>query len=362
MGVNPGYDPRNVLTLSLLPDLSHYDSSEKRLAYFDAVADRMSTIPGVQSAGYASTLPLSNPDSRRFYVREQTLPSVADVPHLDTYFVSPQYFETMRIPLLRGRLIGEQDRHGIAPAAVISETTARTQFAGEEPIGKHVQADSRDDGEQWATIVGVAGDVHQYGLDRPPDAAVYLAFAQATWPQPWARLVVRSTLQPERLESAVRAAMRSVDPLQPVFHLQPMDAYTAKSLAERTFTLELISVFGGLSLILAMVGIYGVVSCTVAMRTREVGVRMAIGAESSDVILMIMREVLATAAIGLAIGLGVSLLCARMLSNLLFGVKPTDVATIVTVATLILVVALAASYLPARRAARLDPLTALRFE
>jgi putative ABC transport system permease protein len=360
MEVNPGYDPRNVLTLSMLPGETRYNSAEKLLRYYAAIVARMKTIPEVETAGYASTLPLSHPDTRRLYIRERPLPATGDSPRIDTYFVSPEYFRAMKIPLVRGRLIEEQDKRGLAPVALVSETCARKQFPEQDPLGQHIQMDDRDDREPWATIVGIVGDVHQYGLDKAPDAAIYLAFMQAKEPQGWASLVVRSTLPAERIEAEVRKAMRAVDPMTPIFHLQAMDAYIAKSLAQRTFTLSLIGVFGTLALILAAVGIYGVVSYTVSMRTREVGIRMALGAESRDVIVLILQRVGVTALWGLAIGLAISLLCAKTLASLLFEVKPSDPGTIATVAALVSGVTLAASYVPSLRAARLEPARAMR--
>jgi putative ABC transport system permease protein len=362
LGVNPGYDPRNVLTLSLLPDWLHHDTAEKVLGCYDAVVAHMMTIPSVEAAGYASTLPLSHPQTNRFYVREQALAANSDAAHIDTYFVSPGYLRAMKISLLRGRLIEERDRRGLAPVALVSESCARLRFNGQDPIGQHVQLFARDDKQPWATVVGVVGDVHQYGLDKAPDAAAYFVFAQAADPQGYARLVVRSSVSAERIEPGVRAAMHAVDPTLPIFHLQPMDAYIAKSLAQRTFALALIVVFGVLALVLATVGIYGVVSYTVGLRTREVGIRMALGAKPGDVNLLILRQVFITAVTGLVLGLAISLWFGRMVASLLFEVKPTDSMTICAVAALIWGVALAAAYIPARRAAQLAPLTALRVE
>jgi putative ABC transport system permease protein len=361
MEVNPGYDPRNVLTMSLLPASSRYDTFDKRLRYFEAVAQRVRSVAGVERVGYASTIPLSNSESRRLYVRERAAAS-GEAPHLDTYYVSANYFDAMKIPLLRGRFIDGRDRRRLAPVAVVSESCARTQFKGEDPIGQHVQVDARDEQAPWATIVGIVGDVHQYALDTAPDAAVYLGFVQAKEPQGFGRLIVRCAVDPELMRTAVTDAMRSVDPTQVVFHVQPMDAYIAKSVAQRTFVLALIGTFGAMALVLAMVGIYGVISYSVAMRTREVGIRMALGADAGDVIFMILRQVFGTALAGLGIGLCGSLLCSGALSSLLFGVKPTDAATISGVAALLCAVALAASYVPARRAARLEPAWALRVE
>ena len=362
LAVNPGYDPRNVLTLSLLPDWQKYDTNEKRLACYDAVVARMRTIPGVEEAGYASTLPLSHPETNRFYVREQAALSNGDAAHVDTYSVTPGYLRTMKISLLRGRLIDERDGRGLAPVALVSESCARTNFNGQDPIGQHVQLFERDDKQPWATIVGVVGDVHQYGLDKSPAAAAYFAFAQAAEPQGYASLVVRSSMSVEKTEPAVRTAMRTVDPALPIFHLQPMNAYIAKSMAQRTFAFALTGVFGALALVLATVGIYGVVTYTVGLRRREVGIRMAVGAKPSDVSLLILRQVWVTTMAGLAVGLAISLWFGQMMAILLFEVKPTDGLTICEVAALIGATALLAGYIPARRAARFDPMKALRFE
>lgn len=361
MGVNPGYDPRNVLTLSLLPDWESYDTSEKRLACYDAVVARILTIPCVRVAGYASTLPLSHPETNRFYVREQPLAANSDAAHIDTYFVSPGYLRAMKISLLRGRLIDERDKRGLAPVALVSESCARLRFSG-DAIGQHVQLHERDDKQPWATIVGVVGDIHQYGLDKAPDAAAYFAFAQAAEPQGYASLVVRSDVSVERIEAAVEAEMRAVDPTLPIFHLQPMGAYIAKSMVQRTFALMLIGVFGTLAVILATVGVYGVVSYTAGLRTREVGIRMAVGAEPRDVRWLILRQVAATAVVGLAVGLVIALGFGRMVASLLFEVKANDGVTLCGVAVLIGGVAMAAGYVPARRAARLEPIRALRDE
>jgi putative ABC transport system permease protein len=362
LGVNPGYDPHNVLTLSLLPDWEKYNTNEKRLACYDAVVARMRMIPGVEEAGYASTLPLSHPQTNRFYVREQPVASNADVAHIDTYSVTPGYLRAMKISLLRGRLIDERDWSGLAPVALVSESCARGKFNGQDPIGQHVQLFVRDDKQPWATIVGVVGDVHQYGLDKSPDAAAYFAFAQAAEPQGYASLVVRSSVRVEKIEPAVRAAMQAVDPTLPIFHLQPMNAYIAKSMAQRTFAFALIGIFGGLALLLATVGIYGVVAYTVSLRTREVGIRMAVGAKPSDVSLLILRQVWGTTMAGLAVGLAISLWFGQMMASLLFEVKPTDGVTICAVAGLIGATALVAGYIPAQRAARFEPIKALRFE
>ncbi len=360
LGVNPGFDARNVLTLSLLPDWEHYDTPEKRLACYEDVVARVQAIHTVEIAGYASTLPLSHPETNRFYVRELPVAAASDVAHIDTYFVSPGYLRAMKISLLRGRLIDEHDKRGLTPVALVSESCARLKFDGQDPIGQHIKLYARDDKQPWATVVGIVGDVHQYGLDKAPDASVYFAFAQAAEPQGYASLVVRSRVNTAQIEPGVRAALHAADATLPIFHLQPMGAYIAKSMAQRTFALSLIGVFGALALLLATVGIYGVVTYTVGLRTREVGIRMAVGARPNDILVLILRRVLLTALVGLTAGIGISLSFGRLMASLLFEVKPNDAATMTTVAALLCGVALAAGYVPARRAARTDPNKALR--
>jgi putative ABC transport system permease protein len=245
--------------------------------------------------------------------------------------------------------------------AVISESAARTRFADEDPIGRHIQVGSHRDEQPWITIVGVVGDVHQYGLDRRPDAAIYVPFAQVFRPsQGWASLVVRSTQPPEHIESAVRAAMIAVDPLQPIFHLQPMTTFIALSVAQRSLALALVSTFGALAFLLATAGVYGIVSYAVAQRTREVGLRLALGATPSTVRWMVVRQVLLVAFVAVLCGFVVATVMTKGLAPLLFGVSRFDAETTLVAAGLLIAAALGASYAPATRIARVDPLVALR--
>jgi putative ABC transport system permease protein len=362
MQVEPGFDPRNVLTLSLLPDGVHYPSQSSRLAYFESVVERVRTIPGVVQAGYASTLPLSHPFTARMHIRERPVTNAPDAPSLDRYLVSANYLDVMRIPVRRGRGFTAQDVSTAEPVALISETAARTQFHDDEPIGQHIQLGAIDESRSWAVIVGVVGDVHQYGLDQKPDAAVYMPFSQAGQAQGWSSLVVRSSIPSERIEPAVRASMTAVDPLQPIFHLQPMATYVSLSVAQRTFTLILIALFGGMALALAGGGVYGVVSYVVEQRTPEMGLRLALGATPAVVSWMILRETLAIGSVGVVIGLLVWAAFTRTISTLLFGISRLDARTIVEVLLILLAAALTASCIPVLRAGRVDPAVALRAE
>jgi putative ABC transport system permease protein len=361
LDVNPGFDPNNVLTLSLLPDGVHYPTQPQRLAWFDRVVERMRRIPDLEDAAYASTLPLSHPAPFPIFVREQPLGRAASAPVVDAYLVSPNYPEIMRIPLLAGRTFADGDSPRSERVALVSESAARRYFGGRGAIGQHVQIDERRDAGPWARIVGVVGDVHQYGLNRGADPAVYLLFAQTQpAPQGWASLVVRSRVPPERIESEVRAAMLDVDPLQPIFHLQPMTTYISLSVSQRTFALALIAAIGALALALATGGVYAVVSYVVERRTREIGLRLALGASTGAVRRMIMRQMLDVAAVAIMCGVCLAIFVASGVSSLLFGIGPLDPSTMIAVGAVIVAATLGASAIPVWRASQTDPMIALR--
>jgi putative ABC transport system permease protein len=307
-----------------------------------------------------SLIPLISFDRAGFHIRDRRAAHDSEDPSADRYSVSPDYFRVMRIPLKRGHLFTEQDSAAAPKIAVISETCAREQFPNQDPIGKQIQLGGRDDAKPWMTIVGIVGDVRQYGVDTASNMAAYIPQAQDL--SFGYSLVARTSADPRTQERAVRAAFLAVDPTQPVFEVQSMESYLASSLAQRRFTLVLLALFGGLALAMAAVGIYGVVSCAVAARTREMGIRMALGAQRGDVLAMVLRHAAALTGLGLAAGCGASLALTRLLSTLLFEVRPTDAVTLGSIAVLLAAIALAASYLPARRAASVDPTTALHYE
>ena len=362
MRVDAGFDAQHVLTLSLMPDATHYGSAERRLGYFDAVTARMRQIRDVDVAGYASTLPLSHPNADRLYILEQPVTLDADAPLVDAYLASPGYFPALGVALVRGRTFLAADRRDAAPVALVSESAARRLFPDGDPIGRHIQLGGRDARQPWATIVGVVRDVHQYGLDVAARPAAYLPFAQAPHVQGWASLVVRARVDPDRVEAAVRAALVEVDPLQPLFHVQSMDDYVAKSVAQRTFTFALVGVCGALAFLLATLGVYGVVSYVTAMRAREAAIRIALGAARGAIVRTLAGPVAALAAVGVCGGLVIVAAAAPALSPLLFEVDARDLRTLGAVAVLVFGAAVAAAGLPALRAARRDPLAALRHD
>jgi len=361
LNVDPGYDPHNVLTGGVYVYGDRYKKAETELNFYDQAMQRLRATPGIEGVAMVSTLPLASFDRRGFHIQDRLLPNDdAGAPSVDTYSISPEYFHLMRIPLKRGRLFTAADRAGAPGVAVISESAARTLFPGEDAIGKHIQLGGRDEKKEWLTIVGIAGNVRQYGFDRPSQMEAYIPIAQNN--QFGYNVVVRTDGDPRRFAQTVRQAFLSVDNTQPLYQVRPLEDYVAESQAARRFTLLLLGLFGALALVLAAVGIYGVISYAVSLRTRELGIRMALGAARGDVQGMVLRQGLRLVAVGLALGLAVSAVLMRSLASLLFEVRPSDLATSAVVTVTLTAVALLANYLPARKASMLDPIVALRQE
>jgi predicted permease len=282
----------------------------------------------------------------------------AEASSVDIFWVSSDYCRALDIPLTRGRWLTDRDGVDSPPAVLVSESFARLRFGGVDPVGRRIQVGRQRMQAPWSLIVGVVGDVRNDALDRSPREAIYQPHAMN--PVHYVRLVARTTADPLRAERTVRAAIRAAAPGTAVFHVQPMEDYVASSLAERRFALALIALFGLIALLLAAVGIGGVMSHSVAERTPEIGIRAALGARERSVFAMILREGMALTVIGLALGLLVALVGSRLMSSFLFGVGALDPSTLLTTATMLIAVSLVALYLPARAAASVSPLEALR--
>ncbi len=359
--VSLGFDPRHILTLSSSIWGRRYDSDAAMLNYYEQALNRLHAIPGVEGAAWTSRLPLDSADLQRLRIEGHHAPSEAEAPLAETYSVSADYFQVMKIALMRGRWFTTHDRFDTPRVAVISENCARTQFPSEDPIGKRIRLAGSDSTNPWATIVGVVGDIRQYGLDRAPNMEVYMAQSQDVIIG-YYRLVARTAGAPLGREQQIRAALVSVDSLMPVYHVKALDDYLAGTLAPRMVTLALLGLFSALALMLAAVGVYGVISHVATQRTREVGIRMALGAERRDVLILVLRQGLASAGIGLVVGFLLSRVTLRLLQSLLFEVRPDDWASSAAAMAVLASVALAATYLPAHRSASLDPMIALREE
>jgi putative ABC transport system permease protein len=361
LDVDAGYDPHNVLTAGVYVYGDRYDNKPQiELSFYQQAMQRLRAAPGIEGVAMVSTMPLASSDRRSLHIQDRPLANESEAPMPDAYSISPDYFGVMRIPLKRGRLFTDADRAGAAGVAIISESSARAVFPNEDPIGKHIQLGGRHDDKPWMTIIGIVGNVRQYGFDQPSKMEAYIPQAQDM--NFGYNVVVRTEGDPRRFEQIVRQAFLSADSTQPLFEVRPLEDYVAESQAARRFTLLLLGLFGGVALLLAAIGIYGVISYAVGLRTRELGIRMALGAERRDVVAMVLREGFALIATGLVVGFVASLVLTRFLASLLYQVHPSDVVTLAAVTFTLAAMALLANYLPARRASRVDPMVALRYE
>jgi predicted permease len=363
LDVNPGFETANLFTTNFALVGEKYRDDAAVVRFEREALGRLYAIPGVEAAAIVSTLPLSGDfDRRGFHIQDRHLPIQSEAPSVDGYFVSPDYFRVMGIPLRGGRLFTESDADvaDSTPVAVISESTAKQMWPGEDPLGKRIQLGGREEDKPWATIVGIVGDVRQYGLDSGPTPDAYLLYTQAAFSYP--TLVIRSRLAPATIEQAVEAQIESIDKDVPVYGQAAMEEIIGASVAQRRFVTTLVGGFGALALLLAGIGIYGVMSYNVAQRTSEIGVRRALGAQSSDVLRLVLGQGAQLTLAGVGCGLAGAFIITRLMAGLLYAVSATDLSTFVVVSLLLSCVAALASYLPARRATRVDPMVALRCE
>jgi predicted permease len=360
--VDPGFRPARVLTMGMDLRTQQYSQDPAVLNFWQQLIDRVSALPGVQSAAVGSAIPLTNSHGRSdITIEGMALPTPGNYPHPDVHVVSPEYIATLGIPLLRGRTFMDQDNEKAPLAGMINAMVAHRFFPNEDPIGKRFMfGHPSSDPPKWYTIVGVVSDTRLYGLANPARLEVYLPFRQN--PRNSMALVVKSGANPASLTSAVREVVQSIDKDQPVFAISTMEELVRNSVATRRMTLVLLGLFSGLALILGAIGIYGVISYSVAQRTHEIGIRMALGAPRGDVFRLVVGEGLRLAGIGIAIGIAAAFGLARLMSSLLYGISATDFETFMGVAVLLALVALLACYVPARRAMRVDPTVALRYE
>jgi putative ABC transport system permease protein len=359
--VSSGFDPDRVLTVTVAPPSTRYSTQAQRADFWERTVQAVRQIPGVQHAAAISRLPLLPGNSTRG-LSIKDLPTNAQ-PSAHYRTASPEYFAVMSIPLLRGRVFEEADREGRPMVAIVSSSTAQRYWPGRDPVGQHFQINVP--GPEY-TIVGVVGDVRSASLEITPQPTIYVPYRQDAFP--FMTLVMRTAGSADAspiqrsasLQASVRQAIWQVDKDQPIGAVLTMDEQLSHSMQRRRFSVTLLSIFGVVAALLAAVGLYGVLAFIVSQRRREIGVRIALGATGRDVITDVLGHGLRLAGLGMAVGLALALATTRLMSALLFGTSPTDIATFAGAATLLALIAVAASLVPALRASRVDPLVALR--
>jgi predicted permease len=369
LDVDPGFKTSHVLTFEV--NLPADTPPPRIVSFFDRLVDRLEALPGVVAAAAVSELPLTGVESVAGVLPEgQPIPTdPGEVKQADWHKITPRYFQAMNIPLLRGRALNAGDIDGKPNVAVIDETMAQVCWPGQDPVGKRFrigrkQYPDNDPMHPWVTVVGVVGTVRHTGLSADPRPQMYRLQAQTPGPlMPYQSvIVVRTKGAPAALAGAARAAVHDVDRDQPVANVRTLEQVVSDSVAPRRFNLFLLGIFAALALALSAVGIYGVTAYSVAQRTRELGLRMALGARPQGVLSLVLKEAASLVGLGILLGLAGAFVLTRLMASLLYGVGSTDPLTFAVVAVVLILIALLAAYLPGRRATRVDPIVALRTE
>jgi putative ABC transport system permease protein len=362
--VKPGFDSTNLLTMRLALPSTKYENFNQSRMFFEQLLDRLEARSDVQSAGGINLLPFGGGGGdRSFSIEDQPIPSGQARPDEQVRFITPGYFHTMSIPLLQGRDFTRHDLPDTPPVAIVNNAFARKFWPNGNAIGKRISFSARN--PKWYEIVGVTGNVKHRGLDIADSPEIYIPAFQPLFADgnvPPLYVALRTVNDPSQVASAMRTEVAAIDPDQPISSLMTMDQRISDSIAPRRFNMFILGLFAALALILAAIGIYGIMAFTVIQRTHEIGVRMALGASTGDVLKLILSSGLKLALLGIALGLLAAFAAARVLSSLLFEVSATDPAIFAIDALLLAVAALLASYIPARRALKVDPLIALRYE
>ena len=358
--LDPGFRADHLLTMKVNLSEVKYPDRERRTAFFDEVMRRVRELPGVESAAVASNLPLTyNGDSMSISVEGVPDPPPGQQPDVIYRAIGPGYFATMGIPVIRGRDFTDRDNGDSKDVVIISEKTAQQFWPGQDPIGKRLKPGFSTSSSPWREVIGIVKDVRQNDFVASPKRQMYFTYRQLKNISANA-LVVRTNIEPTSLAAPVRNAVWSVDKDQTVADIDTMDHIVAKAVARQRFSMLLLGLFAALALLLASIGIYGVMSYSVAQRTREIGIRIALGARRADVLQMTVKQALKLVGVGMITGLIAAFLLTRVLASLLFGISATDPITFIGISVVLLVVAVLASYIPALRATKVDPITALR--
>jgi putative ABC transport system permease protein len=361
LGIDPGFDPHNVLTFSAALPLATYKDQQQHVQFFERALAKIRALPGVEAAAGTFRVPIAGFATAIFSVQGKPVPT-GQAPIADYRAITVGYFRAIGIRLLKGREFTERDSADAPDAVIVNEELARRSWPGEDPIGKRLQVGTEL--TRWRQVVGVVGNARLSGLEAKVDPAIYVPFPQNSWPNALRNsfLVLRTTTDPQSLIPAIRRELRSVDPTFPITQIRTMDEIVGDSLSQRRFNTALLALFAFVAVALAAVGIYGVMSYAVSQRMREMGIRMALGAEQSDITKLVTSNAARLAALGIAIGVVAATISSRLMSSLLFGITATDPMTFVFTALLLAAVTLLASYIPSRRAARTDPIAALRYD
>ena len=364
LAVDPGFKADHVMTEEVSLPVSKYPTNDKQAAFFQRLEQGLRTIPGVEFAAVASYLPLDGSDSTGFDVEGRAPSAPGQRPMTDYRMVSSDYFRAMGIPLRKGRAFNDRDNASAPGVVIINEMLARQFFPNENPVGKRIGLSGATD---WREIVGVVGDVRNYGLDEDVKPESYIPYLQSA-PDYLAgvasrmALIARTGSDPTGFAAAMTSQVQALDKNQPVTYVKTMESYLAESLAQRRFNMLLLGVFAALALLLAAIGIYGVIAYTVTQRKHELGIRVALGAGAVDILKLVLRHAMQMTFIGIAIGLACAFMLTRFMGSLLYRIGATDPLTFIGLAALLTLVALAATLIPARRAMKVDPMTALRYE
>ncbi|HEV8366352.1 MAG TPA: ABC transporter permease [Pyrinomonadaceae bacterium] len=360
--VNPGFNPSNVLTMRIDLTGPRYKTGAQVIAFHNQLLERLKQLPGIESASTRSYVPIARDESwanLRFNLEGRT--GDDSDPLLAFYnAVSPDYFQTMMIPLLKGRGFSERDVRGTQNVAIVNSTLAQRYFRGDDALGKRISLEDNPKEEDWITIVGIVGDTKPRELRSESVAELYMPYNQQ--PEEGMSLMIRHSDRDAGVAAAVRNEVLALDKDQPVYSVRSLDSVLSESVAGPRFRTLVLGVFAGVALILASVGIYGVISYGVSQRTQEIGIRMALGARTPDALKLVVKGGMMLVLIGVAIGIAGAFALTRLLTSLLFGVAPTDAMTFASVAALLIIVSALACYIPARRATKVDPLVALRYE
>ena len=359
--VNPGFNPENLLTLEIeLPEAAYRTEQQQRI-FQQQLLQRIRAVPGVRYASTADNVPFSgNAFNSSFMIEGRPIPAVTERPRAFYRVISPDYFSTMGIPFVRGHQFTDRDSADAQGVAIINDAAARKYWPGEDPLGGRVKRGRPESKNPWLTIVGLVGSANQASLREETQPEIYVPYLQNS--SRTLTLVARTDSDPRMLAGAIRKEVWAADKDLPVSSMKLMEELISTSVAQPRFYLILLTVFAGLALVLAAIGVYGVMSYSVTLRTRDIGIRMALGATPTDIFKQVVGQALWLALIGLGVGIALAILSTRVMSSLLYGVSTMDPMTLASTSLALLVVALLASYLPARRATKVDPIVTLRYE